>query len=142
VSALICGLIPVWYATKRDVVAMMKEDATGSGSPARTRALLVASQLALSLALLVAAGLLARTCFNLRRAPLGFDPSHVVTMRIDLSQRFRTLEQKEAFYSAAAVAAEQVTGVDAVAFGLPIPLSGPTSSRTFSLGPGERERVA
>jgi putative ABC transport system permease protein len=143
VSSVVCGLIPAWHATQSDVVAMLKQDRSGSASARRTRALLVASQLAVSLVLLVGAGLFARTFLNMRRVPLGFDPSHLVTMRIDLPpMRFTAVEQREAFYAAAGAASSEVPGVDAVAFGFPIPLSGRTYPQRFSLGPGEQERVA
>jgi putative ABC transport system permease protein len=141
-SSLIFGLIPAWHATRAEVIATMKQD-PGSPGAGRMRGLLVASQLALSLMLLVGASLMARTFLRLHDVPLGFDPSGVMTIRTDLPfQRFNTPERREAFFAAAVDAARQVPGVEAVAFGLPIPLSGVRLTRSYSLGPGEPERVA
>jgi putative ABC transport system permease protein len=93
--------------------------------------------------LLVGAGLMGRSFLKLRDVPLGFDPSRVMTIKIDLpGQRFRTAEQQEAFFDAAGATARQVRGVEAVAFGLPIPLSGQVLTRRYVETPGERERVA
>jgi len=142
-SSLIFGTIPAWQATKTDLIGSIKQNSTSTSSARTMRGLLVAGQLGLSMMLLVGAGLMGRSFLRLRVVPLGFDPSRVMTIRTDLPfQRFRTAEQQEAFFDAAGTVARQVPGVESVAFGLPIPLSGQTLTRRYAEGPGETERVA
>ena len=141
-ASAIFGLVPAWLATRADVVGMLKEDSASSRSASTTRGLLVAGQLALSLVLLVGAGLMARAFVQMRQHPLGFNPSGVATVRVDLPpMHFRKLEDREAFYRAAQDAVRSIPGVDAVAVGLPIPFAGPTMTRRFALGAGAPERI-
>jgi predicted permease len=137
------GLFPAWRATKTDIVAMIKQESS-SGDASRTRGLLVAGQLALSLVLLVGAGLMARSFVRLRDVPIGFAPANVMTMKIDLPpMRFRTVEQRQAFLDAALAAARQTPGVDAVALGAPLPFDRAAHmTLRYALGAGEPERVA
>jgi predicted permease len=70
-AALLFGVLPAWQVTKTDAGATLKEQsrgAIGSFGQLRSGRLLVSVQLALSLPLLVGAGLLARTVYNLRCA--------------------------------------------------------------------------
>jgi putative ABC transport system permease protein len=137
------GLVPAWHVTRREVTAMLKEDASSSRGASMTRGLIVAGQLALSLVLLVGAGLMMRAFIELRRTPLGFNPVGVATVRVDLPpMHFQKVEQREAFYRAAQEAVRDLPGVDAVGVGLPIPLAGPMLTLPFALGPGEPERIA
>src|SRR5258706_11937880 len=76
---------------------MLKQDPAASRSTGTMRGLLVASQLALSLVLLVGAGLMARAFVSLRFVPLGFDSSQVATMYVSLQAgRFCTGTIEEA----------------------------------------------
>lgn len=141
-ASAIFGLVPAWVATRVDVAGMLKEDPASSRRASTIRGLLVSGQLALSLVLLVGAGLMMRAFVQMRQQPLGFNPSGVATVRVDLPpQHFRAMESREAFYRAAQEAVRGIAGVDAVAVGLPIPFAGPTITRRFALAPGEPERI-
>jgi len=88
-SALLFGLLPAWQVTKADAGASLKEQsrgAIGSLGQMRSGRLLVSLQLALSLPLLVGAGLLARTVYNLQRADLGFPAERLLLVRVDLRE--------------------------------------------------------
>ena len=140
--SLVFGLVPAWQATRVDVISMIKQDPASARRTGTTRGLLVASQLALSLILLVGAGLMVRAFIGLRDVPLGFSPNGVVTMKVDLPpQRFITVEQREAFYDAARASIQRIPGVDELGIGFPSPLSGRPLTRRVSFGPGEPERV-
>ena len=85
---------------------------------------LVVAEVALSIVLLVAAGLMLRTFSNLLRAPIGFDPSGVVTARIPLSlQTHNTVDRRSAFYRDAIARVGALPGVDAVSVGGPLPFA-------------------
>jgi predicted permease len=88
-AALLFGVLPAWQVTRTDAGASLKEHGRSvNGSLGRTRSggLLVSLQLALSLPLLVGAGLLARTAYNLHRADLGFPSERLLLVRVDLRE--------------------------------------------------------
>ncbi|MSV27755.1 MAG: ABC transporter permease [Bryobacterales bacterium] len=86
-SAALFGLLPAWLATRTSAGESLKlqsRSATGSGGQLRWGRLLVALQLALSLPLLVGAGLLLRTLHNLQNADLGYTKERLlVAGRVD-----------------------------------------------------------
>jgi len=85
-SALIFGLVPALRATKPDVNPALKEGSRGLiGGRSRfaLNHLLVVSQIAISMVLLVGAGLLVRTLQNLRHVDAGFDKQNVVLFSVD-----------------------------------------------------------
>jgi predicted permease len=88
-SALLCGMLPAWQVTKTNAGASLREQSRGTiGSSGQLRSgrLLVIVQLALSLPLLVSAGLLARTAYNLQRAALGFPAERLLLVRVNLRE--------------------------------------------------------
>src|SRR6266481_2503669 len=81
-TAIIFGLAPAFQAMKADMTAAIREGAQGSGYSAKTfrlRSLLIVSELALAVVLMVGAGLLLRTFWGLIQENPGFNPSRVVT---------------------------------------------------------------
>ena len=90
-TTLLCGLAPALRATRLDVVVDLKENsATARGEISAGRLggskLLVAAQVALSLPLVLGAGLFIRTLINLQHQPLGFDPEQILTFTVDPSK--------------------------------------------------------
>ena len=85
-AGLILGLLPGLRITKTQAVTGLREQGRGVvGSTAwlRLGKLIVVGQLALSLPLLVGAGLLVRTLFNLQRVDLGYPKDNLLTARVD-----------------------------------------------------------
>ena len=81
-TGIIFGLAPAFQAMKADMTAAIREGAQGSGYSVRTfrlRSLLIVSELALAVVLMVGAGLLLRTFWGLLQENPGFNPSRVVT---------------------------------------------------------------
>src|SRR5580698_4800319 len=86
-TGIIFGLAPAFQAMKADMTAAIREGAQGSGYSAKTfrlRSLLIVSELALAVVLMVGAGLLLRTFWGLLQEDPGFNPSRVVTASIYL----------------------------------------------------------
>jgi putative ABC transport system permease protein len=125
-ASLIFGVVPAWLLAGRGPQAMLN---SGRGSALMVRSRrwqrgLVVAEVALSIVPLVAAGLMARTFVNLTRAPLGFDPSGVLTASVPLTfRRFSDPDTKQALYLAAVDRVAHLPGVDAVSAGGPLPLS-------------------
>ncbi len=81
-TGIIFGLAPAFQAMKADITAAIREGAQGSGYSAKTfrlRSLLIVSELALAVVLMVGAGLLLRTFWGLLQENPGFNPSRVIT---------------------------------------------------------------
>ena len=87
VTGLVFGLAPAFYATDGTLGLALRSTSAGAGGhrgSRRLRAALVMSEVALSVTLLVGAGLLIRTVVRLQRADLGFDPRDVATIQLAL----------------------------------------------------------
>lgn len=101
-SGTLAGVAPAWRMSKSDPNEALKQglgrlDSASGGK--RTRATLVVTEVALSLVLLVGAGLMIRTLWNLRSVHPGFTPDHVLTMRIGVAaNEFASEGQQVQFY--------------------------------------------
>ena len=92
------GLAPALAAGRWQPQGTLREETRGTSEGRRSRhlrGLLVAAQIAVSLSLLVGAGLLARSLWAMTTAPLGFNPAGILTGRVELpSATFRTPETR------------------------------------------------
>jgi predicted permease len=78
------GLAPALHAGRLDLIHVLRQEgrsSTGSGEQARTRRILVVTEFALSLVLMISAGLLLRSFADLLHVPLGFNPQNVMAIR-------------------------------------------------------------
>ena len=126
---LFFGLAPALHASKTDLNDVLKEGGrSGSEGPARNRvrAILVVSEIALSLLLLIGAGLLIKSFVLLRDVNPGFDPESVLTMRIALfDQRYyRDIQLQPAFFRELTSRLSSLPGVEAAGATLALPLGG------------------
>jgi predicted permease len=88
ITCVLSGLAPAFQASRADLSEALKESASRIGTGFRenkARSLLVFAEVALAVVLLVGAGLLIRTFIALRSVNPGFDPHHVLTMRVSLT---------------------------------------------------------
>lgn len=83
VTGLLFGLFPAIRLSKVSLQASMQERARGSSGRGVVRGALVVAQIAAALILLTGAGLLMRTFVHLQDVELGFDPEHLLTMRMN-----------------------------------------------------------
>jgi len=85
VTSFLAGLAPAWQSTKTDLQKSLKDSARtafGSASHRRLRGALVVSEIALSLVLLICAGLMINSLLRLQRVDPGFRTNQVLSMRI------------------------------------------------------------
>jgi putative ABC transport system permease protein len=113
---------------------------------ARTRRLrdgLIVAEVALAFVLLASAGLLIRSFLNMHRADTGFNPSHIVTAELPVSEhRFASAGQLRTFRHAVIAAVRQIPGVTDAAFADGMPLQGAPSLTFVQRADGPRlERV-
>ena len=127
VAGMIFGLAPALHAGRFDLTPALKEAArgsTGSGEQARTRRLLVIAEFALSLVLMIAAGLLLRSFWDLSNVRLGFNPHDVMTVRTRLpspndpkTDIYATPAQEAPFLREVLRRSRTLPGVEEVALG-------------------------
>ncbi len=129
-AAALFGLVPaVWSATP-DLSAALKEGGSASASrrESRLRELLVTTQVALSLVLLIGAGLLVRSFQNLQRTDLGFPAERaerLLSFRVPLGgSGYATPADHAAYFRAALARMRRLPGVESAALILMRPLSG------------------
>jgi predicted permease len=90
VTGLVFGAVPAWQATRFDIRESLNEESRGgsaSGRHRRLRSVLVVSEIALALVLLVSAGLLLRSFSALTRVSPGFNPQNLLVVNLPLSPR-------------------------------------------------------
>jgi predicted permease len=132
-SGILFGLAPAWQISKTNLTEGLKEGPrqTSSGSH-RLRGLLVISEVALSLILLVSAGLLMRTFLALLKTDPGFNPASVLTMNLALPQaKYKEESERAAFYQELVRRVEALPGVESAAAINKLPLGGSNSSNPF-----------
>jgi predicted permease len=128
VTGLLFGIVPALQVTRGDLAATLKADAgTSVGEPrgARLRKLLVASQVAFSLVLLVVAGLFVRTLANLRPADLHTRTDRVLLFTLKPQLEIYTPERKRLLTSELVRRVSALPGVQSAA----LAEGGPLASR-------------
>jgi predicted permease len=115
VTALLFGLAPALQLSRRGVAAVLNEAGRGAvrgRTRAGVRRALVVAQLAVSVVLVVAAGLLLRTLLELNRVELGFEPEGVLTAQLQLPvPDYPDAERVTRFYRDLIARLEQAPGV-------------------------------
>ena len=101
-TGLVFGLMPAWQAGKTNLNDVLKESG-GKGSVGaarnRWRSALVVAEIALSLVLLIGAGLMVRSFVNILQTDFGIKPDNVVSMRVALPRdKYPENKQRIAFY--------------------------------------------
>jgi predicted permease len=127
IAGAIFGLAPALHAGRVDLTHALKEatrGSTGSGQQTRTRRALVVTEFALSLVLMIAAGLLLRSFWDLLNVQLGFNPQSVMTVRTRLpypnnpkTDIYRTPAQEAPFFREILRRARTLPGVEEAALG-------------------------
>jgi predicted permease len=116
-TALVFGLLPAVRASRTEITLSLKDRSGGaSASGISLRRMLVGVQVALSLLLLVCAGLFVRTLRNLDSLGPGFPTDHLLTFRINPSLNGYSDEQTKSFYQRLDIDLQTMPGVTSVGF--------------------------
>jgi predicted permease len=140
-TGILFGLAPALRATAVDLTAAIKQGRRSTGAVSRLGKGLVVLQVALSLLLLVGAGLFIRTLYNLQRVNLGFNQENLLLFGLSPGQGGYKDDQLAQFYQRLFERLESLPGVRAATFGR-IPLISRFSWNTRALLPGETEKTA
>jgi putative ABC transport system permease protein len=130
ITGIVFGFAPAWQVSRSDVHESLKENARGTigGARNRLRSLFVVAEVALSLVLLIGAGLLFRSFLRLQAVNTGFNPQQVLTIRLNPSgTNYREDPQYIAYYKQVEERIRAIPGVDTVGAINTLPLDkGPT----------------
>jgi len=122
-SALVFGFIPALQSSRVDLVSVINEDASPRGAArGRLRAGLVIAQVAVSLLLLVGAGLATRSVEAARSANPGFDASHLTAIAVDVKQNAYDEPRGRVFYRKLLDAVRADPGVESATLAAFMPL--------------------
>ncbi len=138
VTGLVFGLVPALQSSRRDVNEMLKEG--GAISPEKSRRLgglnfrsaFIVVEIAVSLVLLVAAGLMIKSFARLQATQIGFNPDNVLTAKISLPGREyegKTIE----FFEQLLDRAKSLPGVESASVSISTPLSNNSSKAAIKI---------
>ena len=124
-TGLVFGLVPALQASKLDVSGSLKQGGRAGEGSRRTsaRSLLLIGEVALSLILLVGAGLLIKSFLRLQEVKPGFNPQNVLTASISLpGAKYKENAQRGQFYRTLIERLKALPGVQSAGAGLNLPL--------------------
>ena len=127
-TSLLFGLAPALQTTRLDIRTVLMESGRGIAGPRRrwTRTALVIAEVALSLVLLVGAGLLVRTLAWLNGLNPGFDPRNVIAAEASLQDaRYHSAANLNLLYTRTLERIRRIPGVDTAAVALTLPYERP-----------------
>lgn len=138
-AGLLVGILPALQATRTDPHESLKADGrAGAGrGGARVRQVLVVAEIALSVVLLLGAGLLMRSFVNVQRVDPGFEPKGILTMRLTLPREKYPGEGAGAFFDRLVERIAAVPGVRAVSAASQFPPDG-TFDTQFTMERGQQ----
>ena len=137
-SAVLFGLVPSLQASRTDAAVALRSSgdrsSTGGRSRARTRAILVVGEVALTLVLMIAAGLLANSLIRLQRVDPGFRSDDVTIAMVPLPQaRYVDGPRQADAYERILERVQNGGGVQSAAVAFPSPLEGANAAGRFSI---------
>jgi predicted permease len=134
------GLLPALKVGGQKSFAALREGTRGSAQRQRLRTTLVAIEVAVSVALLIASGLLIRAVWRVQAVPSGFSSEDLLTLRTELpTPKYDEPGRRADFYGRVLSGVRQLPGVQAASYtsGLPMVMTG---GITLILLPGEVDR--
>jgi putative ABC transport system permease protein len=134
VTGIFFGLFPAIHSAKTQLTETLKEGGRGSTEGARRnriRGILVVSELAVAVVLLVGAGLLIQSLWRLQSVSPGFNPDKLMTFSVALSEVKYPAEKQQQFYHDLVSRLGTLPGVQSASAVMPLPLSGDRFSISF-----------
>jgi predicted permease len=141
-SVMLYGLLPAVQASRQDLIVALKTQAAPAGRSSRLRAALVVAQIALSLMVLVAAGLFVRSFQLALQTDLGFDAKGLLLAPLDLGEQHYPPERLRAFYHELTGRIAVIAGVQSVSLANTFPLGNNTRSASVFSGDSPPLEVA
>ena len=134
-TGLIFGAVPALQTSRVDLNDTLKEGGRGnSGVRSRARSLLVVVEIAMSLVLLVGAGLMIQSFMRLRRVNIGLNPKNVLTATLSLPRaKYKENDQRTAFFKQLLERVRNLPGVETASATRTLPLGGSNWGRGLTV---------
>lgn len=135
-TGILFGLGPALKASRRDLVQGLREGGAAGDSRSKHRAhgALVVAEVALSVVVLIASGLLLNSFWRLMRVHLGFDPANLLTTEVSLiSPRYDDDRRRESFFHELQGRIQSASGAVSAGFVSELPLSGEADDTFFTI---------
>jgi predicted permease len=123
-AGIVVGLMPALSVARRSLVLGLRESGCNVTQSARLRQTLVVAQVAMTIVLLCAAGLLVRTVMALSTTNNGLDKGNLLTMALTLPEVRYTPPRTAAFFASALAELRSLPGVEAAGAGNSLPVVG------------------
>jgi predicted permease len=125
-ATVLSGLFPAWSGSRRDLNDALKGSGTRSvkGGVSRVHRGLLVAEMALTIVLLIASGLLIRSFLRLRSVDKGFSAESAISMNIELYDRYNQPQKQNAFFRVLLERAQAVPGIEEAAAIDHVPLGG------------------
>jgi len=140
-TGVLFGLAPAWRATRQDLATTLKQSRRTTGAVSRLSKGLIIAQVALSLLLLVGAGLFIRTLYNLQRVNLGFNQENLLLFRLQPQQNGYKDERLVQFYQQLVARLDNLPDVRSATFAR-VPLIADENWYNDIRLPGETEKTS
>ena len=134
-TGLIFGLVPAFQSSRTELTDSLKEGRGVGGGARRNRmrSVLVVSELAIAVVLLVGAGLLIQSLWRLQRIKPGLEPKNILTFNVALPDTKYDGEKQSQFFQQLRARLQTLPGVQSASAVLPLPLSGERFSISFEI---------
>ena len=140
-AAALVGVAPALHATASERGGALRGAGRGDLGAESRRSVLVVGEVAMTLMLLVVAGLLLQTLYRLRYADLGFRPEQVITVRTTLpDEAYASHARRTAFYDDVLDRVGRLPGVVSAAYATAVPLAWKGATTVFTIE-GEAPRA-
>ncbi len=125
-TSVLCGLLPALQASRADLLTALKEGGRSTAGASREglRKALLVVEVSLALVLLVGAGLLVRSMYNLLRVDPGFNAENLLTMRLELPGESYNEPRRRVFYDECLAQITALPGVRSAALAVSLPIDG------------------
>jgi predicted permease len=120
-TGMLFSLAPALQSSKPDLVITLKDNTPGAGRRSRLRSLLVAAQVALSLVLLIVAGVTVRRMQKIVNQNPGFTTSHILMMSVSPSIQGYSETQGERLYQELLAKVERMPGIQSASLAVTVP---------------------
>lgn len=134
-TGLLFGLLPALSATGTTPAIAFNQRSSTSG-PLRRRLFdgLLVAEIALALVVVTGAGLMTRTMYKIAHVDPGFQPDHLLTMRVDLGRDQNSTDKAESFRRDVITNIKAIPGVESAGFTLSLPIEGSHWGSIFIVG--------
>lgn len=135
-TTFLCALPTCWHLWRSDLSSALhstSRSTTADRGSNRTRSALVACEVALSVTLLVGAGVMLHSLFRLMSVPLGFNPEHVLTARVSAPAEIKTAGQFVDYFNRVIEQVNSIPGTRSSAVVTVLPLGNLVATTSFSV---------